>query len=283
MTITHPEQAGFLAAIVAQPEDDTVRGAYADWLDEHGQPERAEFIRVQCELTRTDMSIPGRIAHWPDFKRPQKVSVTDSLYRGDGEFACRRDCPACRLVRNQERESELLRKHGREWSRWACPNPGRHRKRYLCPTCGCGEGNLFHNRDPQFRRGFVHRVTVPTSAELVEDMGTDEYGYRDWQPTPLLAALAATTVEEVWVGDRRPENQVATATHSRACKGQPAWEWWDSAVPKPLFDWMWERYPDNRDQHPSYMRGNCLEFPSESEARSVLGRAHIAFGKGVRR
>jgi uncharacterized protein (TIGR02996 family) len=43
------EEDSLLAAIAAEPDDDTVRLAYADWLDEHGQSERAEFIRVQCE------------------------------------------------------------------------------------------------------------------------------------------------------------------------------------------------------------------------------------------
>src|SRR5437899_1980594 len=42
------------AAIRAAPDDDAPRLVYADWLDEHGHPERAEFIRVQCELARTD-------------------------------------------------------------------------------------------------------------------------------------------------------------------------------------------------------------------------------------
>ncbi|VTU01329.1 Repeat-companion domain protein OS=Isosphaera pallida (strain ATCC 43644 / DSM 9630 / IS1B) GN=Isop_0391 PE=4 SV=1 [Gemmataceae bacterium] len=36
-----------LAAIIANPDDDTPRLVYADWLDENGQPERAEFIRLQ--------------------------------------------------------------------------------------------------------------------------------------------------------------------------------------------------------------------------------------------
>jgi uncharacterized protein (TIGR02996 family) len=36
-------------AICAQPADDTARLVYADWLEENGQPERAEFIRLQCE------------------------------------------------------------------------------------------------------------------------------------------------------------------------------------------------------------------------------------------
>src|SRR5579885_2592247 len=41
---------GFLADVVAHPDDDAPRLIYADWLEEQGQPERAEFIRVQCRL-----------------------------------------------------------------------------------------------------------------------------------------------------------------------------------------------------------------------------------------
>jgi uncharacterized protein (TIGR02996 family) len=42
----------FLDAIVSAPEDDTPRLVFADWLDENGEPERAEFIRAQCALAR---------------------------------------------------------------------------------------------------------------------------------------------------------------------------------------------------------------------------------------
>jgi uncharacterized protein (TIGR02996 family) len=41
-----------LAAIIAEPNDDTARLAYADYLEEEGNPERAEFIRVQVNLAR---------------------------------------------------------------------------------------------------------------------------------------------------------------------------------------------------------------------------------------
>lgn len=43
------DEAALLHAICAHPDDDTPRLVYADWLDEHDQPERAEFIRVQVE------------------------------------------------------------------------------------------------------------------------------------------------------------------------------------------------------------------------------------------
>jgi uncharacterized protein (TIGR02996 family) len=42
----------FLRALLAQPDDDTLRLAMADWLDENDQPLRAELIRVQIELAR---------------------------------------------------------------------------------------------------------------------------------------------------------------------------------------------------------------------------------------
>jgi uncharacterized protein (TIGR02996 family) len=44
------EANALLRAIVETPDDDGVRLVHADWLEDHGQPERAEFIRVQVEL-----------------------------------------------------------------------------------------------------------------------------------------------------------------------------------------------------------------------------------------
>jgi uncharacterized protein (TIGR02996 family) len=41
----------FLQAIIENPDDDTSRLVYADWLDEQGQPDRAEFIRLQVRLS----------------------------------------------------------------------------------------------------------------------------------------------------------------------------------------------------------------------------------------
>src|SRR5262245_12784273 len=43
------ESAALLAAIIANPGEDTPRLAYADWLDENGEPARARCIRLQYE------------------------------------------------------------------------------------------------------------------------------------------------------------------------------------------------------------------------------------------
>lgn len=63
------DRAALLAAIRQFPDADTPRLVFADWLDEHGESERAEFIRVQIELAhrkarydageRPGLAIPG--------------------------------------------------------------------------------------------------------------------------------------------------------------------------------------------------------------------------------
>lgn len=43
-------------AVLADPDEDTPRLIYADWLDENGQPDRAGFIRAQIEAVRAGPS-----------------------------------------------------------------------------------------------------------------------------------------------------------------------------------------------------------------------------------
>jgi uncharacterized protein (TIGR02996 family) len=55
------EQA-LLQAVCAEPDDDGPRLVYADWLEEHGNPARADFIRLQCERARLLTEDPRRQA-----------------------------------------------------------------------------------------------------------------------------------------------------------------------------------------------------------------------------
>jgi uncharacterized protein (TIGR02996 family) len=88
------DDEALLAAIVAHPDEDTPRLAYADWLDEHrpdkrpspaqGPSARAELIRVQCRLAQltpadaeyTDLlDQNGALGAWLDrHDPPAKVS-----------------------------------------------------------------------------------------------------------------------------------------------------------------------------------------------------------------
>jgi uncharacterized protein (TIGR02996 family) len=62
MALSYPD--AFLQAICEAPEDDAPRLIFADWLDEHGEPDRAEFIRLQIELEST----PEDSDRWLDLK-----------------------------------------------------------------------------------------------------------------------------------------------------------------------------------------------------------------------
>jgi uncharacterized protein (TIGR02996 family) len=54
------DSKSFLQAILADPEDDTPRLVYADWLEERGDL-RGEFIRVQCHLAQKQKYDPSRL------------------------------------------------------------------------------------------------------------------------------------------------------------------------------------------------------------------------------
>jgi uncharacterized protein (TIGR02996 family) len=73
------DEDALLLGIIENPDADAPRLVYADWLEERGKQERAEFIRVQCELAKLPEGDPRR-------------------------------------ARLEPRERRLLKKHKKEWS-----------------------------------------------------------------------------------------------------------------------------------------------------------------------
>ena len=74
------DERALIQAVIAAPDDDTPRMVYADWLDEHGRPERAEFIRVDCELARLADNEPGRQAR-AEALWERRVELIEAHYR----------------------------------------------------------------------------------------------------------------------------------------------------------------------------------------------------------
>jgi uncharacterized protein (TIGR02996 family) len=58
------DREGLLQAILDNPDDDTPRLVYADWLEDNGDAEQARFIRTQIELARLPEYDPQRIRRW---------------------------------------------------------------------------------------------------------------------------------------------------------------------------------------------------------------------------
>jgi uncharacterized protein (TIGR02996 family) len=50
------DEDGLLRAVVEDPDDDVPRLVYADWLEENGQAQRAELLRLQCDPARVEPS-----------------------------------------------------------------------------------------------------------------------------------------------------------------------------------------------------------------------------------
>lgn len=51
-----PEVVALLQTCKESPDDDTPRLVLADWLEDHGDTARAEFIRVQCEAAQLQLA-----------------------------------------------------------------------------------------------------------------------------------------------------------------------------------------------------------------------------------
>lgn len=79
------DEPALLAAIRANPEEDTPRLVYADFLQERARPgdaERAEFIRVQIELARMEAdTVENCVPRWGELSaRERDLFQTDESY-----------------------------------------------------------------------------------------------------------------------------------------------------------------------------------------------------------
>jgi|SRR5579883_1194869 len=88
------DRDALLAAIRAQPDEDTPRLMFADWLQENGENTRAEFIRTQVELARTSSWEPFAVrCRW---RQPTIVSgrhFLSELPRTHQQVVCWSDEP----------------------------------------------------------------------------------------------------------------------------------------------------------------------------------------------
>jgi uncharacterized protein (TIGR02996 family) len=69
--MTSSDGRDLMTAIVQSPADDAPRLRLADWLERHGDPDRATFIRLQCEVE----NLP------PGAERKRRVTTADALLK----------------------------------------------------------------------------------------------------------------------------------------------------------------------------------------------------------
>jgi uncharacterized protein (TIGR02996 family) len=174
------DREALLAAIAANPEDDNTRLVYADLLDEEAgalDAEHAELIRLQCGSTP------------PTYKPCIRCNGDGKVYNDSGYYERGWEkCDKCMgkghsFQRDNSRELallDLLRPH-------LCP---------VCPVCEAQERTVCQDCSSrghigEFRRGFLHSVTVPSMRTLFESRtilsrvrGRTKGRRQDvWQPT----------------------------------------------------------------------------------------------------
>lgn len=266
------DREAMLAVVRENPADDLPRLVFADWLDDHGEADRAAFVRVQVELAR----LPDRTA----FLTAEWDRLTAGMSRLERNDPTLRDRLAPELGRRWVAECyrrEGLRRHERELLTaerglaWG-PDRGLWAAGLEMPIV-C----LNYNPDGRpghfgtgYRRGFVAEVMGPLAA------------LREHLP----AVLAEHPVELVRVADRRPE----------AFRGGAVWRWFDGSRrrddgttedapadmdPVELPRSLWESFHDNPPRWRSRLREDGdWEFATEADAVAALSAALLAEARG---
>src|SRR5687767_3339235 len=87
-------EEALLAEIYAEPDDDGPRLAYSDWLEERGQTEHAEFIRLQCRMARGGLLRVGEEDRVWDLREQHQETWTAHLPHEEGvQWRFRRGLP----------------------------------------------------------------------------------------------------------------------------------------------------------------------------------------------
>jgi uncharacterized protein (TIGR02996 family) len=231
------DRDALLAAIHQAPRDDAPRLIFADWLDEHGDSDQAEFIRLQVEIDpyrRPD----GDVDRW------RRAAIDKHLDR-----SVPADFPP-QLFRYAElarREHDILKAKRWEW---------------LAPLAAVDEDYSSH-LSVTFCRGFAEEVALAASAFLESgDLVRSAcpvlrrltlYGARD--QVPELAAMAALNgVSELVLADWITAFDGRALAPSLAMRGLESLTLWvgsrhDSDVIRTLASRPWDGGPGRAPPH----------------------------------
>lgn len=247
-----------LRAILDHPEEDTPRLLYADWLEENGRPERAEFIRVQVaiadvqRLVREQGQRVGPSAAYINGLADRERALLNANFGAwtDGlpESLTMTTCPYCE-------------EQGPDWETGVIE----------CRQCDC-TGLVPCEDHVEFRRGFIESVELPLAA-FTEDVAR-----------ALFSAHPVTTVR---LSDRDPMPSGDGADGI----GGPDWVWVidpdedgllsesDGGYRHFLARAIWDEL-DGYITTPS-ARVRARRYPDRDAARAALSAACVAWGRSL--
>lgn len=253
------EQAAFIKAIVQSPDDDLPRLVYADWLEENGSSDRAEFIRVQCRIEEIRRHCwcggcrkSGQHHNGPCAIDRERVELPDGSSRN---------------AMLRKRNIDLTRSTDPEmWSLYhqACWPPSRFAfSRGFLDTVRCETGDWIGEPCPNcHERGLADPETG-----IVECGRCDCTGEIGRMGPTILSDFP--TVQRVELDDKEP-----------AGDDDNGWYWFDGSQNRTGFRWP------HHLEHALYRRlkggsvnGNVTIYSTEQGAASALSDAAVMFAK----
>jgi len=165
-------QDALLCSILTSSQDDTPRLVYADWLEENGEPERAEFIRVQvglANLSKKDISgSPVNPTHRIIDSRKSELRRRERELRTDENKA--KWYPVTYFNRLSAQDSRgFIDSITLSWSDWLLHEAALYWSREQTVECRC----MLHNPASMQRKtcvlckdGRINRPFVPTAQPL---------------------------------------------------------------------------------------------------------------------
>jgi uncharacterized protein (TIGR02996 family) len=191
----HPDWPAFLAAIVADPDDDTARLAAADFLEENGDPDRAAFIRIQVELARLESIGQGKSLAADELRKKERAFLRPlAMYR---ELWAAEACPELARAASPGTTREAVTIEGADRLMW---------RRGFVEEVTCSADEWRRHGEAVRCRNPVHTVILTGSDRMTRD---------EWYATiPTLTGLRSVQLVDdllawaYWLRERLPGTDV---------------------------------------------------------------------------
>jgi uncharacterized protein (TIGR02996 family) len=271
MTAADLDRAALLLAIVTDPADDAARLIFADWCEENGQPERAEFVRVQVELDRRGYA-PG-LTHAPTHRCVHCNALWVRHAHDESWSVCTPFCGTCcdnEAMGDQitplpagdavilQRHDELIRLNMSRWLWESLPEDllDGFGTWHHCSARVMSKRSVV--RELLFTRGLISSVSLPLAAWL-------EHGPRLVRGHPITSVRAS---------DRVPAD-AQEAGWSAAGVGWYRWQESEWRDPEDIPEHIWLHVPGEADAE----AGRWKLFTDPAAAHAALGRALVAWAR----
>lgn len=229
-------------AILENPDEDDVRLRYADLLQEEGEGDRAEFVRVQCELASRD-----------GCRNCSRLTVAARAFNMSAPV---RYCPKCVHLRRRERELFHLLDF---------PILGHDKPLHALRLTPDELDRCELLRKGLVSRGFVSEVRLPAAA-FTEEVAR--------------ALFSRHPIAKVVLSDKKPDLYHFSGVR-RDERPNPSFDWWDGEVfdadepdniPNHLYLIM-------ARQHPLLVKDDWIEFSARDAAIAALSDACVLWGR----